>query len=312
MAQNTRGRSSIAIHGVHPDAASHWLLLISAGLAWGATFSLAKIATQSDVHPLALNFWQALFGFMALMAYAMLRRRRIPTSHGHIQFYVIAGVLGTVLPGVLYFIAARELPAGVLAITIATVPLLTLMATSALGSERLSLARIAGLTLGVVGILCILVPDTSLPDASAAPFVMLAVVCAFCYALENIYIDFRMPSGEALTILCGMLAVATLIMVPMNVIFDAFWWPQWPFGPVEWSILGIALINAFAYGTFVHLVNTAGPVFASQTAYVITLSGVAWGMVLFGERHSHWIVAATVLMLVGLALVRPRPLNEVE
>ncbi|MEM7750041.1 MAG: EamA/RhaT family transporter, partial [Pseudomonadota bacterium] len=60
------------------------------------------------------------------------------------------------------------------------------------------------------------------------------------------------------------------------------------------------------YGTFVHLVNTAGPVFASQTAYVVTLSGVGWGMLIFGESHSKWVIAATACMMVGLALVRPR------
>ena len=40
--------------GIKP--ASHWFLLVTAGFAWGATFSLAKIAAQGDVHPLSLNF----------------------------------------------------------------------------------------------------------------------------------------------------------------------------------------------------------------------------------------------------------------
>ena len=299
-------RQVTANQGPGSATGSHWLLLITAGFAWGATYSLAKIATEGQVHPVALNFWQTSFGFVALLLYTLLRRRRFPVTQSHIRFYIVAGVLGTVIPGVLYFIAARHLPAGILAITIATVPMLTLIVSRALGSERLSFARVIGISLGAVGILFILVPDTSLPDASAAPYVLLAVVCALCYAIENIYIDFRMPSGEALTILCGMLAVASLITAPFVVAFDAFWWPSWPLGAVEWSIVWMALINAFAYGTFVHLVTTAGPVFASQTAYVVTLSGVAWGMIIFAEAHSPWVVAATACMMVGLVLVRPR------
>ena len=54
------------------------------------------------------------------------------------------------------------------------------------------------------------------------------------------------------------------------------------------------------------MIRTAGPVFASQTAYVITLAGVFWGMALLGERHSVYVWAALALMLLGLALVRPR------
>ena len=285
---------------------SHWFLLIVAGFAWGATYSLAKIATEGDVHPVTLNFWQTSFGFVALLVYTWLRRRKLPTTRPHLQFYIIAGVLGTVVPGILYFIAARHLPAGILAITIATVPMLTLIVSRAFGIERISLSRLLGISLGAAGIFLILLPDTSLPNASAAPYVLLAVACAFCYAIENIYIDLRMPKGEALTVLCGMLAVASLITAPIVIALDAIWWPRWPLGAVEWSIIGMALINAFAYGTFVHLVTTAGPVFASQTAYVVTLSGVAWGMIIFGESHSPWVIAASACMMVGLFLVRPR------
>ena len=292
------------VDGLAP--ASHWFLLIVAGFAWGATFSLAKIATEGDVHPVALNFWQTSFGFIALLIYTLLRRRKLPTTRQHLRFYTIAGVLGTVVPGILYFIAAGQLPAGILAITIATVPMLTLIVSRAFGIERISLSRFLGISLGAAGICLILIPDTSLPNASAAPYVLLAVACAFCYAIENIYIDLRMPKGEALTILCGMLAVASLLTAPIVIALDAIWWPRWPLGAVEWSIIGMALINAFAYGTFVHLVTTAGPVFASQTAYVVTLSGVAWGMIIFGESHSLWVIAASACMMLGLFLVRPR------
>lgn len=52
--------------------------------------------------------------------------------------------------------------------------------------------------------------------------------------------------------------------------------------------------------------RSAGPVFASQTAYVITLAGMFWGILLLGERHSLYVWGALVLMLTGLALVRPR------
>ena len=47
--------------------------------------------------------------------------------------------------------------------------------------------------------------------------------------------------------------------------------------------------------------------FAAQTAYVVTLSGVLWGIVIFGEQHSPWIWGALAVMLIGLALVTPRP-----
>ena len=68
----------------------------------------------------------------------------------------------------------------------------------------------------------------------------------------------------------------------------------------------MAVASATAYTLLLHVIRSAGPVFASQSAYVITLAGVFWGIVLLGERHSLYVWAALALMLVGLALVRPR------
>ena len=68
----------------------------------------------------------------------------------------------------------------------------------------------------------------------------------------------------------------------------------------------MAVITATAYGGFYYLVVRAGPVFASQTAYIVTLSGVLWGMVIYGETHSAWVWASLVVMFIALALVRPR------
>ena len=47
-------------------------------------------------------------------------------------------------------------------------------------------------------------------------------------------------------------------------------------------------------------------VFATQTSYVVTGSGVLWAMLLLGEHFSGWVWAALAVMLIGVALVRPR------
>ena len=54
------------------------------------------------------------------------------------------------------------------------------------------------------------------------------------------------------------------------------------------------------------MIKSAGPVFASQTAYVITLAGVGWGMILFAETHSLYIWTALLLTLAGISMVGPR------
>ena len=73
-----------------------------------------------------------------------------------------------------------------------------------------------------------------------------------------------------------------------------------------WSIAGMAAINAVGYGLFIYLITYAGAVFATQVAYLITISGVAWGIIIFDEQHSVWVWLSLACILTGLTLIRPR------
>ena len=46
--------------------------------------------------------------------------------------------------------------------------------------------------------------------------------------------------------------------------------------------------------------------FLSQVAYVVTVAGIGWGMLAFGERLNAWIGVAVLLIFAGVALVNSR------
>ena len=76
--------------------------------------------------------------------------------------------------------------------------------------------------------------------------------------------------------------------------------------PVDEKAHDGAIGKALVYAAYVWLAARAGAVFATQTSYFVTGSGVLWAMLLLGERFSAWVWAALVVMLVGLFLVQPR------
>jgi drug/metabolite transporter (DMT)-like permease len=300
-------RSASAGSRGRPSRAWPLFLLISTGAAWGATFSLARIATTAGAHPIGLTLWQGLFGGLLLLALALARRRPPPLTRSHLGFYLICGLLGTVIPSILYFYAAARVPAGVLSITIAMVPILTFAAALLFRIDRLARGRSFGILCGLVAVLFIVLPDSSLPDRAMVPWVLLAVLATVCYAGEGIYVALRRPAGSDPAATVGaMLLTASVVLVPVILATDTFVPLGFPWGALEWSVIGMMAVNALAYAVFYHLIQTAGPVFATQMAYVVTIAGVAWGIAIFGEQHSIWVWGALVLMLAGLALVTPR------
>jgi drug/metabolite transporter (DMT)-like permease len=284
-----------------------WFLLLFMGVAWGLSFSLARIAVSAGGMAFGITFWQNALCAAILLAYTCARRRPLPVSARHIRFYFVVALLGTSIPASCFYLAAEFVPAGVLSITVTLIPILTYAIALVMGKEDKSAIRMTGIACGTVAILLLVLPETSLPDRAAIPWVLLACVSSVCYALENIYLaqPGTHETGPVRTA-CGMNIVSAVIMAPVAIGTGQMFMPSLPLGALEWAVIGLAVITAGAYTAFIFVINIAGPLFASLCGYLITLAGVFWGIALFGETHSPWVWASLVVMLVGLALITPR------
>jgi drug/metabolite transporter (DMT)-like permease len=290
-----------------------WAILLVMGMAWGLSFSLARIAATSGIHPFSITFWEALGAGGALILVCILRRRPIPLSRELVLLYVVAGAVGMVVPNAVFFYAAAHVPAGILSISLAVIPLITFLVSAVLRLERLALGRVAGVCLGIVAIILLVGPEQSLPDPAQLPWVLLCVAAAACYASFNIIVALWKPQGAAsLTTTAALFTAASVLLIPVMAATDSFVLPGWPWTAVEWSLLGLGLINAVAFSLFVYLIETAGPVFTSQTANLVTLFGVLWGIVIFGEQNSTWVWLSLATMMLAIALVTPRRAAEVS
>jgi len=284
-----------------------FVVLLLLGVFWGLSFSLARMSTETGMHPLAINYWTCLISTVMLILYCLIGRQPLPLQRNFIFLYFVCGILGSVVPGTLYFYAASHVSAGVLSITIATVPLATFVGAALFKIEKASLLRVVGVLFGIGSIALLVFPDTSMPDPSAALWVLVMVIAATCYAIENLVIAARMPPNvNVFVVVTGMLIAATIMLTPILWITDTFTWISWPLDRSDWAIVMMAGITASAYGGFYYLVVRAGPVFASQCAYVVTLAGVLWGMLIYGEAHSTWVWASLAVMIIALSLVKPR------
>jgi drug/metabolite transporter (DMT)-like permease len=284
-----------------------WTVLLVMGISWGFTVILAKVIVAGGGHPFGIALWTSTLAAAFLLAFSAARRRTISLKRDVLWLYVVCGLLGVVIPAVAVYYAASRISAGVLSIAVTVGPILTFFFSALFGLERFASTRVLGVLFGVLAVALLVLPDTSLPDPSAVPWVLLACLPGLCYALENMVLTFRLPDGTSpFMITCGNYLVSSIVLMFLVMLTGSFVPLAWPWGVVEWSIAGMAVINAVGYGLFIYLITIAGPVFATQVAYLVTISGVAWGIIIFNEQHSLWVWFSLASILIGLALIRPR------
>ena len=284
-----------------------WAFLLFMGTAWGLSFSLGKIAVENGAKPFGISQFQVMLSGLILLVITLVRRKPMRDIFDKIGFIFIIAMLGAAIPGVLFYYAAPHVPAGVLSITVALIPLMTYGFSIPLKMEKFSVIRFMGLVFGVIAICFIALPENSLPNRAALPWILLACISALCYAIENIILGFKSAvTIGPIRLAMGMNLIAAIVLLPITLMTDSFFVPSFPPQTVDYAVIGLGLITVVAYTMFVMSVAMFGPVFASQVGYLVTLAGVFWGILIFDESHSIWIWLSLAAMIIGLALVAPR------
>ncbi len=282
-------------------------LLVAMGLGWGATQPLGKIAVSTGHQQFGLIFWQLMLGVVLLGVVSLLRGKAIPLTKATLGFAVVIALIGTIIPNSTFYYSVAHLPSGIMSILISTVPLMAFPVALMLGMDRFSLGRIAGLFCGLVGVALIALPEASLPSPAMVAFLPIAMIGPLFYALEGNYVArFGTAGMDAVQAMFLASVVGAVIMLPVAVGSGQWIDPMAAWGRAEVALVLGSVVHTLCYCAYVWLAGRAGAVFAAQTSYIVTGTGVIWAMLILGERFSPWVWAALAIMFLGLFLVQPR------
>lgn len=288
--------------------APYLLALLVLGIGWGSTQSLGKIATSTGHGHFGLIFWQLVIGVLVLGAILVLRRKPFALTRAGLTFATIIALVGTLVPNSTFYIAVAHLPAGIMSILIAMVPIIAFPIALLLGNDQFSLRRVMGILFGLAGVGLIALPGVSLPDKAMIAWLPIAIVGPVCYAIEgNIVARWGTAGLDPVQAMFAASVVGAVICLPLMIATGQWISPVEPWGQAEWALILSSAVHALLYAGYVALAARAGAVFAAQTSYIVTVSGVFWAMLLLGERFQGGVWLAVAVMFAGLFLVSPRP-----
>ena len=279
-------------------------MLFVLGVSFALTVSLNRFAADGGVPFLPYVFWQSLGGGVALMLIAAALRSLPPIDLTHVRIYLSTGALNLAFPYMLLAYLAPKVPASLLSLGLALVPVMVYALALTLRQDRFHPLRFGGILLGLAGILVVLVPRASLPAPGMAGWVALGLVPSLSYAVNAVLISRWRPQQTGSLPLAGglMLASAGYVLIVMAATGE--WWAfGGVFGSGHGATIGAMANNCVSFCLVFEVIRRAGPVIFSTVNYIATLSGMGFGMWFFGDAPSAWIWGAVVLMFAGLFLV---------
>lgn len=143
--------------GIQASAAvtsPRWLVLLVWWITcviWSSVFLFIKVGV-TEVPPLGFATTRLALAAFALVLFTTVKGYRWPSDG---RDWVVIGATGVLLLGVNYgllFWGSQFIPSGVTAVLGASSPAISLILASFLGSERMTVTKVAGVLLGLVGV----------------------------------------------------------------------------------------------------------------------------------------------------------------
>jgi len=279
-------------------------ILVLAGINFSLTFSCSRLATEAGVPASAYVFWQCVFAGSVLLAAALIRREVPPLDRRALAGYFVIGATSLGVPFWLLSVVATKVPAGALSMVQIVIPPLTYLFAVLVRLERANLIKIAGIAVGVSGVLMMVLPEASLPEPEMTGWLLLGFVAPVLYAFSAIAaVVMRPPKLAAMPMGASVLLAAGAIVAVIMVAQGEFWFFPNGLDQGALALLAVSAINALHWVLFFIIMGRAGPVFYTTINYVITAFGVVWGIVIFGDQLSPWLWGALLLMMAGMALI---------
>lgn len=279
------------------------LLVLAAGVGYGSIFAANKIVGEAGFPPIPYVFWQTAIGAAFLLIVSALTSRLPRLDPFSLAHYAASGGFGQVIPFLVLAFVAVKLPSGVVTLTTTLIPGFTYLYALTLRIETFRALSLAGIVLGLVGVLMIVLPAGGLSGTGSVVWVLVALLFPIGAATNNMVVaKLRPPNASSAAIAGGVLTAASIVLFVLMLIvngFTPFWDQSWNvIGGLAWAT-GIQILGYFA---LYEVIRRAGPVLFSQMAYLIIIAGLFWALVLFDERLSNWVWGAIAVMVSGLVL----------
>ncbi len=286
-----------------------WMIVLCFGLVylfWGSTYLGIRIAVEEL--PAALMCGTRFFVAGVLMlAYCGLSGRTIRYSRQQYWHMAVVGLLLLMGGNLTLSYAERVVPSGLAALLVAVIPLWFLALDSLLlGDHRISRRGLAGLGLGIVGMVVLLWPDLRATGSLGRAELWWSLSLpfgSFCWALGSV-LSKRWESGaDRLSATGWQMTFAGVA----NLLFAALLgdWSR-----VVWTSRGIAAVaylvvcgSWVGYTAYIWLLAHVPTSKVSTYAYVNPVVAVFLGWAIEHEVVDRFILAGSAIIVISVILV---------
>ncbi|SFS18784.1 Threonine/homoserine efflux transporter RhtA [Agrococcus baldri] len=294
---------------------------IALAIIWGSSFLLMKLGLES-LHPMQIATLRIGIAAITLALLAAATRTRMPKDGRTWGLLAICSFFLTALPFTAFVVAETRISSAAAGLGSAITPVATvLFALLLLPSDRLTPRKLAAVLLGLLGVVLIAQPWSSVAGPDLLGF-GIAVLGGASYGVgwtlnRRLLAHTEVPGiAHPTALMITGLPMALVALVTWSLLEG--WSPVAVHGDLASLPLALlAVIALGAIGTGVayilqfEVVRAVGPTVSATVTYLIPVVAVTLGVLVLGEQLGLWQLLGAAIVIGAGILVGQRPKTKV-
>jgi len=277
-----------------------WALLGLLSVLWGGSFCFNGVVLK-ELPPMTVVFIRVVLASLMLLPLLRYYKLGFPSSLSGWTPFVAMALFNNVIPFSLILTAQTRITGGLASVLNATTPLFTVMIMAAAGEEKLTARRIAGVILGLIGVIILRGENLGFRDSQAFG-VILCLTAAFCYGITALLGRRLLSDSPPLATATFQMLASCVMMAILATTFEQPWRLPMP-GITTWlAILGLAALStALAYIVFFAILQRSGATNVVLVTLLIPVVAILLGYLVLGEQVTRQEIIGA--LVIGSALL---------
>ena len=289
-----------------------WSLLGLLSVLWGGSFFFNGVALR-ELPPLTLVLLRVAVAAILLLPLLKLYRIDFPRGLSGWKPFFAIGLLNNVLPFSLIVIGQTYVSSGLASILNATTPLFTVVVMAMAGEERLHARRIAGVVVGLVGVVVLHGEGIAGLESRQGIGILLCLASALSYGLAALVARRLLSNSPALATATFQLTASTVMMVIVAGVVDRPWQLPMPDTTTWLAVIGLAALStALAYIVFFQILRRSGATNVMLVTLLVPMTAILLGYLVLGEQISLREIVGAVVIGSALLLIDGRALQFIR
>ena len=286
-----------------------WSLLILLSILWGGAYFFAGVAVK-EVPPLTVVLARVLIAAIALLPLFWYLGHSLPKTISAWMPFFGMGLLNNVIPFGLIFASQTQITVGLSSIINAMTPLFTVIVMASFREERLTVNRIIGVLLGVLGVAVLRGFDGNV-DATQTIGILLCLGACLSYGFAALWGRKYLVGVAPMKSATCQLLCSSLIMVIVVLLVDKPWELNVPSQGTIWSLIALAIFGtALAYIVFFKILDQAGASNVMLVTLLIPITALLLGNIFLGESIQAKEIIGALIIGSGLIFIDGRLINR--